>query len=414
MSTIYNFTIQLIAFFLNPITLFSPKIKLFVDGRKTVFRTLKKHISKEDNTIWIHTASLGEFEQGLPIIKELKKYYIHHKIIVSFFSPSGYEVKKNTPLADCVVYLPLDTKKNARKFIQLTHPELVIFVKYEFWPNYLQELKKTNTNTLLVSGIFRKNQIFFKFYGNWMRKTLQSFYHFFVQNTNSKELLKGINFNNVTVAGDTRFDRVTEILKQDNSLNFISDFKNNKTTIVYGSSWDDDEKVYLDFLNDSSNIKHIIAPHNINKSAIESLKNSIKKPVILYSELHSKNIAEFDVFIVDTIGLLTTIYSYADLAYVGGAFKTGLHNVLEPAVFGIPVIIGPNYEKFHEAIELVKKKGLLSISSKKEYEKTINQLLQNRELREKTGIINKLFIEKQSGATSKIINYIQDNIITNN
>ena len=386
-------------------------MKLFVNGRKTVFKTLEQKISKSDKTIWIHSASLGEFEQGLPIIEELKKSYPNYKIIVSFFSPSGYEVKKNTPVADCVVYLPLDTKKNARKFIQLTKPELAIFVKYEFWPNYLHELQKTNTNTLLVSGIFRENQIFFKFYGNWMRKSLQAFNHFFVQNIKSKKLLNSINYTNITVAGDTRFDRVTEILKRDNSLSFISDFKKDKTTIVYGSSWDDDEKIYLDFLNKSSNIKHIIAPHNINKTKIEKLKKSIKKPVILYSELNNKNISEYDIFIVDTIGLLTKIYSYADIAYVGGAFKTGLHNVLEPAVFGIPVIIGPNYEKFQEAVELVAKNGVLSISSKKEYENILIQLTENAGFRKSTGDINKLFIENQSGATSKTIDYIQNELL---
>ncbi len=411
MLAIYNFITTISIYFLRIASFFSPKIKLFVVGRKTVFKTLEQNISKTDKTIWIHTASLGEFEQGLPIIEELKKDYPNYKIDVSFFSPSGYEVKKNTPVADCVVYLPLDTKKNAKKFIQLINPELAIFVKYEFWPNYLQELQKTNTNTLLVSGIFRENQIFFKFYGNWMRKSLKAFNHFFVQNMKSKELLNSINFTNITVAGDTRFDRVTEILKRDNSLKFITDFKKDKTTIVYGSSWDDDEKVYLDFLNNSSNIKHIIAPHNINKAKIEKLIKSIKKPVILYSELSSKNISEYDVFIVDTIGLLTKIYNYADIAYVGGAFKTGLHNVLEPAVFGIPVIIGPNYEKFQEAVELVSKKGVLSITSKTEYEQIIKKLIENTEFRKITGGINNSFIETQSGATSKTIDYVKNRLL---
>jgi len=371
-----------------------------------VFKKLQESVAVTDKTIWIHCASLGEFEQGLPILEELKKQYQNHKIVVSFFSPSGYEVKKNSPIADVIVYLPLDTKTNAKHFLNAVHPELAIFVKYEFWPNYLAELKCRNIKTLLVSGIFREDQAFFKNYGKWMLNSLQTFDHFFVQNEASKILLNNIQFKNVTVAGDTRFDRVSEILKRDNSLDFIETFKQNKTTIVYGSSWSDDESIYLDYLNSTKNIKHIIAPHDIKPHKIEKLKNSIIKTVLLYSEKDGKNTANYDVLIIDTIGLLTKIYSYADIAYVGGAFNTGLHNTLEPAVFGIPVVIGPEFQKFQEAVDLVNRKGILTVSNKDIYTTVINELVNSDQHRLATGKINSNYIHQQAGATTKILNYL--------
>jgi len=402
----YNLLTHIASYFLKVIALFNPKIKLFVNGRKNVFKKLQESVAVTDKTIWIHCASLGEFEQGLPILEELKKQYQNHKIVVSFFSPSGYEVKKNSPIADVIVYLPLDTKTNAKHFLNAVHPELAIFVKYEFWPNYLAELKCRNIKTLLVSGIFREDQAFFKNYGKWMLNSLQTFDHFFVQNEASKILLNNIQFKNVTVAGDTRFDRVSEILKRDNSLDFIETFKQNKTTIVYGSSWSDDESIYLDYLNSTKNIKHIIAPHDIKPHKIEKLKNSIIKTVLLYSEKDGKNTANYDVLIIDTIGLLTKIYSYADIAYVGGAFNTGLHNTLEPAVFGIPVVIGPEFQKFQEAVDLVNRKGILTVSNKDIYTTVINELVNSDQHRLATGKINSNYIHQQAGATTKILNYL--------
>ncbi len=403
----YNILIHITSYLLKGIALFNPKIKQFVDGRKTVFESLESSISETDKTIWIHCASLGEFEQGLPIIKELKKQYTAHKIIVSFFSPSGYEVKKDSPHADVIIYLPLDTKTKAKRFLNIVHPDIAIFVKYEFWPNYLNELKKRNIKTLLVSGIFRENQIFFKVFGKGMRKSLLTFDHFFVQNKNSKELLNSIQFTNVTVSGDTRFDRVSEIVTRDNQLNFIDQFKQHKTTIVYGSSWNDDEVIYLDSLNNSENTKHIIAPHDIKPHKISKLKSLITKSVILYSEIEGKNLADYDVLIIDTIGLLTKIYSYADIAYVGGGFKTGLHNTLEPAVFGIPVVIGPQYQKFQEAVDLVAQKGILSVSNKDSYHSIIHQLLTSSSYRLNTGEINSSYIKSNEGATLKVLEYLK-------
>ncbi len=407
MLVIYSFFTHLAHYFLKIVALFNPKIKLFIDGRKIVFKTLKKQIQPTDKTLWIHCASLGEFEQGLPIIEQLKQEYATHKIVVSFFSPSGYEVKKDSSIADVIVYLPLDTKTNAKRFLDAVHPNLVVFVKYEFWPNYLSELKRRNIKTLLVSAIFRENQAFFKSFGKWLQRYLKAFQHFFVQNENSKVLLQNIGFTNVTVSGDTRFDRVLAILERDNRLPFIEDFKQAKTTIIYGSSWEDDEAIYLNFLNTSENIKHIIAPHDIKKEKITYLKSSIHKKVILYSEIKGRVLSDYDVILIDTVGLLTKIYSYADVAFVGGAFKTGLHNILEPAVFGIPIIIGPNYSKFQEATDLVYKKGVITVTNQQEYETAILSLINNENLKTILGNINIQYIIEKAGATTKIISYIK-------
>lgn len=409
MIFIYNILTHIVGQLLKIVALFNPKLNLFIKGRKNVFSILEEKISKLDKTIWVHCASLGEFEQGLPIIEQLKISKPDYKIVVTFFSPSGYEVKKNSPTADVITYLPIDTTHNAKRFIDIVHPEIAIFVKYEFWPNYLNTLKKQQIDTYLVSGIFRKEQPFFQWHGKWMQNSLQTFNHFFVQNTISKTLLNTIGFENVSITGDTRFDRVTEILDRDNTLSFIEEFKHDKTTIVYGSSWEDDEAIYIDFINVSQNVKHIIAPHNIHTTQINKLVSKISKSTILFSEMEGKDLASYDIFIADTIGLLTKIYSYADIAYVGGAFKTGLHNTLEPAVFGIPVIIGPKYDKFQEAIDLVERKGIIVVNDTTELNNTMNSLVENSSLRVATGIINANYIKEQAGATQQILSLLTPN-----
>ena len=317
----------------------------------------------------MHAASLGEFEQGLPIIEKLKMEYPSHKILVTFFSPSGYEVKKNTPSADIVCYLPLDTVKNARRFITMVDPKLVIFVKYEIWPNFLKELKQANIPTLLVSAIFKKEQIYFRPFGGFMRKALRTFEHIFVQDERSKKLMYSIEIKNVTVSGDTRFDRVTQILERDNKNEIIQSFKQNNFCLVAGSTWPEDEAILVPSINKSNRpVKWIIAPHTIKVDHIEKLKNSITKKVALYSESIRATEPDNEVIIIDNIGLLTQIYSYADVAYVGGGFATGLHNTLEPAVFGIPVVIGPNYHGFNEAEDLVAKKGIHVVTDYDDFE----------------------------------------------
>ncbi len=408
MLFLYNLAVLVASFVLKLVANFSPKLKLFVDGRKNVFSQLQQEISEQDKVIWVHTASLGEFEQGLPIIEKLKVTYPSHKILVTFFSPSGYEVKKNTTVADLVLYLPLDTKKNARKFIELARPKLAIFVKYEIWPNYLQELKQQQVPTLLISAIFLKRQVFFKGYGGFMRKGLHTFSHIFVQDKNSQDLLNTIDINNSTVAGDTRLDRVSEILERDNTLDFMSTFKQGNLCMVAGSTWPEDEAILLDAINKADeHMKFVIAPHNIKEAHIQKLKGAMTKKTALFSELDKTEIADAEVLIIDTVGLLTKIYSYADIAYVGGGFATGLHNTLEPAVFGIPVIIGPEFKGFKEAEDLVQLKGVLPVSDKMELQKTLDGLVQNPSFRKETGTRNANYITQNKGASVKILHHIK-------
>ncbi|WP_395056172.1 3-deoxy-D-manno-octulosonic acid transferase [Flavobacterium sp.] len=410
MLFLYNLFVIFASQALKLIAIFSPKIKLFVEGRKVVFPTLEQKIKPSDKTIWFHAASLGEYEQGLPVIEKIKEKFPSHKIVVTFFSPSGYEVRKNNTVADVTVYLPLDTPKNAKEFLTLVKPELVFFIKYEYWLNYLSELKELKTPTYMISGIFRENQMFFKWYGGFYRKALDTFTYFFVQNENSKKLLRQLGKANVAVSGDTRFDRVAAILEKDNSLDFISEFKNNTLTIVVGSSWPKDESLLVDFINSNKyNVKFIIAPHNIKTEQIEHLKNSIATKTVLFSERKEKNLADYDVFIIDTIGILTKIYSYADIAYVGGGFgNPGVHNILEPATYGVPIVIGPNYSHFTEASALVNLEGCISISNKKELETTLMNLILIEVERDEKGHICETFVQMNKGATTIIMNTISN------
>ncbi len=414
MLFLYNLMVHITKFLLRIIAFFSPKIKLFVDGRKSVFSTLKSKLNANDKTIWFHAASLGEYEQGLPVIEKIKKQYPLHKIVITFFSPSGYEVRKNNQVADVTIYLPLDTKSNVQQFLKLVHPEMVFFIKYEYWPNYLNELKKKNIKTYLISGVFRKKQAFFKWYGGFYRNALKSFDYFFVQNESSKNLLQSIGFNNVKISGDTRFDRVVAILERDNSLPFVSAFCQNPshefkmTTIVIGSSWPKDEELLVNYINRTSHrLKFIIAPHNIKSEQIANLKSEIAKKTILYSEMEGKNLADYDVFIIDTIGILTKIYSYADIAYVGGGFgNPGVHNILEPATFGIPIVVGPNYSHFAEATALVHQEGCISITNQKEINQALDLLVQNPDERHEKGHICSTFVQMNKGATNSILQHI--------
>ncbi|WP_396155281.1 3-deoxy-D-manno-octulosonic acid transferase [Flavobacterium macrobrachii] len=408
MLFLYSIVTQIVQFSLPLFGFFSPKMKLFVNGRKTVFETLEQKINSSDKTIWFHAASLGEYEQGLPVMEKIKAKFPNHKIVVTFFSPSGYEVRKNNTIADATVYLPLDTKSNAKKFLKLVHPEMVFFIKYEFWPNYLNELKKTNVTTYLISGIFRENQAFFKWYGGFYRKALKTFDYFFVQNESSKKLLQSLGFQNVKISGDTRFDRVVAILERDNSLDFIANFKDNKTTIVIGSSWPKDEELLINYINQSSeNIKFIIAPHNIKEEQISNLKSQITKKTVLFSEKNNLDLSNFNVFIIDTIGILTKIYSYADIAYVGGGFgNPGVHNLLEPATFGIPIIVGPNYSHFAEATALVHQEGCISINIQNELNEAFDNLISNEDIRHEKGHICETFVQMNKGATQTIMNHI--------
>ena len=394
---------------------FSPKIKLFVEGRKTVFQSLESKISSSDKTIWFHAASLGEYEQGLPVMEKIKKEFPNHKIVVTFFSPSGYEVRKNNSIADACVYLPLDTKSNAQKFLKLVHPDLVFFIKYEYWPNYLNELKTLNIKTYLISGIFRENQAFFQWYGGFYRNALKAFDYFFVQNESSKLLLQKLGYKNVKISGDTRFDRVVSILERDNSLDFMEQFKRDSSAtlgmtklVVIGSSWPKDESLLVNYINQTNEkVKFIIAPHNIKVEQIQELKNSITKKTILFSEKENTDLSNYDVLIVDTIGILTKIYSYAEIAYVGGGFgNPGIHNILEPATFGIPIIVGPNFTNFAEAVALVHQEGCVCVANQNELNDAFSNLISNKDIRHEKGDICSTFVQMNKGATNVIMKHI--------
>jgi len=420
MYFLYNITVNITSFILQIVAIFNNKIQLFVEGRKDVFKKLAKNFTSKDTVIWFHCASLGEFEQGRPIIEKCKKEFEDCKILVTFFSPSGYEIRKDYPVADLVTYLPLDTNKKVKRFLKLVNPKVAIFVKYEFWPNLLRQLQNNNVKTILISGIFRKDQAFFKKYGSWMKKSLYTFDHFFVQNKTSQELLNKIGLSNVLVSGDTRFDRVFEITRQKNKLEIIEKFVDDKITLIAGSTWPKDEELLVNYINteSDSNQKFIIAPHNINSIDIEKLKARISKKVVLFSQLNNseikhKELSIFQVLIVDTIGLLSKIYNYADIAYVGNGFGSGIHNILEPATFGVPIIIGPNYSKFEEAKDLIKLEACKVISNSFELNTILKTLFSNEEYRINKGKLSRKYILGNIGATKIIFEYLNKCISKN-
>ena len=409
MYFLYNIAIFAASFSLKILAFFNPKIKLFVDGRKDTFSYLEQGIVKDDRIVWFHCASLGEFEQGRPLIEALKTKFPKHKIVLSFFSPSGYEVRKKYSHADLICYLPLDSRAKVKQFLDLVNPEMAIFVKYEFWPNYLRELKRRKIPTILISGIFRKGQTFFKSYGGWMRRSLNSFEHFFVQNAASKDLLNSIDIDHVTISGDTRFDRVYTILSQDNTIAGLDQFIGAAGVLVAGSTWPQDDRMLANYVNEQAagNQKLIIAPHVIDAPNIDRLEKLFRVKTHRYSKGFDSEVATAQVLIVDTIGLLTKLYSYGAIAYVGGGFKTGLHNVLEPATFGIPILIGPQYQKFKEAQDLVQLGGCLVVTNQEELNNRIKTLFNQQNTVEEVGLISKNYVKNNLGATDQILNYLE-------
>lgn len=405
---VYNLIIKLTRTLLPILGGMSKKLKKGIDGRKNTFKILQENIHKDDQAFWFHCASLGEYEQGLPVFELLKSKYPKSKIVLSFFSPSGYEIRKQNPITSIVVYLPLDTRKQVQRFLALTHPKLVVFVKYEFWPNYLKALKNHNAKVILISALLRPDQHFFKFYGKQWQKLFFSFDHIFTQNIESKELLQGIGYTNATVAKDNRFDRVSNQLKENNSLSFINEFVDEKFCVVAGSTWKEDEDILVPYVqNADQKMKFIIVPHSIEEQGIRRLKKYFGGKAVLYSEYKHEELSEKQVFIVDTVGLLSKIYNYADIAYVGGGMgSSGLHNILEPAVFAVPIIIGKNFRKFPEAKELISLGGLISIDSAASFSSALDTFIEDIELRKKSGEKNKAYIEKNTGASSAILKAI--------
>jgi 3-deoxy-D-manno-octulosonic-acid transferase len=411
MRVIYNIAIVQIKALLFILKFLNSKIRTFVEERKKVLEILEKTISKTDNYIWIHVASLGEYEQGLPIFKEIKSLYKNHKIVLSFFSSSGYQVRKNNPIGDITVYLPLDTSKNSRKFISLVNPKMVFFVKYEFWPNYLQNLKKNSIPTFLLAGLFRENHWFFRWYGSGFLNLLKSsITHFFVQNKDSIDLLINNNITNCTLMGDSRFDRVNSLLDQNNNIENIKEFIGNRICFVGGSTWREDESLMIDYINkNNNNLVWIIAPHQINLKHINDFQQRIKRKSILHSNLNQNNITTTKVLIIDSIGILTKLYSYSDISYVGGGMgNSGLHNILEPAIFKNPILIGKNYINFPEARDLISKNGAISVKDSKEFENILNELIENKRKRVIMGGNNFDYIKSNLGATKNVISYLKE------
>lgn len=369
---------------------------------------LREKIDRNAKYIWFHASSLGEFEQGRPLIEKIKAEHPEYKILLTFFSPSGYEVRKNYGGADVVCYLPFDTPYRVKKFLDLSKPVMAIFIKYEFWDNYLSELKRRNIPVYIVSAIFRKEQLFFKWYGGMYRKVLSYFTHIFVQDDASRELLSKYGVTNVSVFGDTRFDRVQDVYKNTKQVPMVDLFVNNnrsdnQLTMVAGSSWQQDEEVYLNYFNEHPELKLIIAPHEIHKDHLMHIESMLKRPSIRLSEATEKDIKGKSCLIVDSFGLLSSIYRYGDLAYIGGGFGAGIHNVLEAAVYGIPVIFGPKYQKFKEARDLLQVGGAFSITDEKTFESKMEELSTYRDLLEAAGAAAGDFVKSNIGATNRII-----------
>lgn len=416
MLLLYNVFIQLYFLAIRAASLWNKKAAAWVKGRKKVFEPLQKNLSENDKTIWIHCSSAGEFEQGKPVIEALKKTYPQKKILVSFFSSSGYAVAKNYAHADVVTYLPLDTRKNAKRFFQLVNPELVIFVKYEFWHHHLSVAAFHHVPILLISAVFRKDQVFFNRYGKFFKQILFFFRHIFVQDKISLELLKQNGIAHCSVSGDTRFDRVQAVAQNFSDIPFIEDFIAGKKVIVAGSTWQGDEEVLAKYLADGTDVKLIIALHEINRSHIESV-NARFKNSIAYSALQNNEgkSLDYQTLIIDSVGLLSRLYRYATLTYVGGGFtKDGIHNILEAAVWGKPVIFGPNYKKYREGRELIAVGGAFSISSAEELKRLADDLLTNERHLQERSLKAKAYIDENTGATEKIINLIQEKRLLTN
>lgn len=406
MSFLYLFGIKLFYVLIRLASIFNPKAKLWFNGRKNIFDDLNNQIQPGDKIVWVHCASLGEFEQGRPLIEELKQRHPDFKILLTFFSPSGFEIRKNYEKADFVCYLPLDTPRNAKQFLNIVKPQQVFFIKYEFWYFFLREIWKRKIPLYLVSGIFRKNQRFFRRFAVLSRKMLSCFTHFYVQNENSRQLLNSINIKNVSVSGDTRFDRVFTITQQSKNLPIIEKFAQNNTLLIAGSTWKPDEEILIKFFNQSNNqLKLIIAPHETHKENIDRIIKLFpdKNLVRLYSEVVENELSNISVLVIDSIGILSSIYKYGQIAYIGGGFGKGIHNILEAATFGMPIIFGPEFKKFQEARDLINLGGAFSISKSEDFQDTINSFIENSEMIVRKGKISSSYVNKMKGATNKIL-----------
>ncbi len=405
MKVLYNISIFIFGIGIKILSPFNTKAKAFVTGRKEIFKKLEDSIKQHsDPLIWVHCASLGEFEQGRPVIEALKAEYKGHKILLTFFSPSGYQVRKGYANADYVFYLPLDTAHNARRFVGKIKPSLAIFIKYEFWFHFSEVLRRNHIPLISISSIFRKDQIFFRVTGNFFRRILKNFSHFFVQNQESVRLLQSIDLNNCTQSGDTRFDRVKQIEQSREENDIARKFKAQQKVFIIGSCWQEDLDVLVPFINENK-LKFIVAPHEITDSLLYNLKRSLSVKWILYSQAEGKNLEDFSVLIVDNVGMLSKLYRYGEFAYIGGAFGKGLHNILEASCYGIPILFGnKNYHKFKEAVDLINRGGAFEISGYLELKQKY-EMLKIPEAFLLAGEVCRQYVEENVGATETIMKY---------
>ena len=410
MIFIYNVGVSIYQLLIAIVSSFNTKAKLWRDGRKNWEVRLREAIKNNEKIVWFHCASLGEFEQGRPVIEAFREKYPAIKILLTFFSPSGYEVRKNYSNADYIFYLPIDTRRNAIKFIEIANPIAAIFVKYEFWYHYLNQLKKRSIPTYIISAIFREDQAFFKPYGRWYRNFLFNFHHLFVQNEKSKELLESIGVNNVTIAGDTRFDRVATNAQSAKRIPLFEEFAGTAKVFVAGSTWPDDEEILIEYFKENIyNLKLIVAPHEINTQNIEKFRARIGVKSILYTKHEDTEVKDAQVLVIDTIGVLSSAYRYGTISYIGGGFGVGIHNTLEAAVFGIPVVFGPNYQRFQEAVDLIGIGAAHSIVNQQDLSNVLKQYFEkNTELQEVKNSLSGYFSRKV-GATKMIVENINLN-----
>ncbi|MGN0003572.1 MAG: 3-deoxy-D-manno-octulosonic acid transferase [Sphingobacterium composti] len=408
MRLLYDLGIWLYGVVLRLISPFHPKAKLWVNGRKDILQRIKQTVEQGQKHIWFHFASLGEFEQGRSVLEQIKKRFPNEKIILTFFSPSGFEIRKNTDLADYVFYLPEDTAKNAKVFIDIIQPKFVVFTKYEYWYHYFKELKKRNIRLLMISAIFREDQIFFKPYGGFFRTILKNVSFFFAQNMDSVHMLKWINITKAGLAGDTRFDRVVELPTQHKPIPQVEKFCSDYKTVVAGSTWKPDEELLKQLSQDNSQWKFILAPHEIHKTHIDDIVK-LFGDVLLFSKFgnYTENqIRNSQVLVIDNIGMLSSLYYYADITYIGGGFGVGIHNTLEAATYGKPVIFGPKYEKFQEAVDLVTLMSGFSISNYSELNQIFDSL-QDENFRQDASTSAKNYVHQRAGATQIIMKYLE-------
>lgn len=410
MFVVYNFAVSLANFLLPAISLFDKKIKKGVRGRRDTFKFLKENVQKNDLVFWFHCASLGEYEQGLPVFKKIKQSYPKAKIVLSFFSPSGYEIRRKNPITPIVVYLPLDTQKNVESFLKITNPKMVVFVKYELWPNYLAALKTHAAKVFLISALFRPDQYFFKSFTKRWREPILCFDYIFTQNIESLNLLKSVGYTKASVSNDSRFDRVLNQLEQNNNLPIIDAFIDSKTCIVAGSTWAEDEALLTPYINSTTtDLKFIIAPHNIDKQRVQKLLKKLGNKACLHSDHDIDTLREKQVLIIDSVGLLSKLYCYADIAYVGGGMgHTGLHNTLEAAVFSVPIIIGQNYSQFPEAKAMLELGGLFSVKDSKAFQNALDILVDDEKVRTESGKKNREYIDQNKGATEIIFRKLKE------